>query len=302
MSEEEIERELEASRLELFEAREERVKPARDEKRIAGWNGLVMRAFARGAMILGDEDLRREAVSIAEFVDGTLLVDGALKRIHAEGQTRIDAFLEDHAFIAWGLLDVFRLTGDDHWLGLAQMLCETMASDFYAADDHAFHVTAERVVDEGDDADDEGLIVRPVALYDSATPSGGTIAISCLLQVAHLTDDDSLREVADAALRRYLGIFEREPRACTSLSESIALSLEPPVSVVLAGPETAVEEMATSALREAPPLTTLSDESPVAESHTLSREARDGRPTAYVCQGTECSAPVHDVEALVKLL
>ena len=156
----------------LYEARERRVRPARDEKILAGWNGLMLRGVAEAARVFGDAELRAMALSSGEFLFRELVRDGRVFRSYKDGVAKIGGFLEDHAALGLGAIALYQLTFDRVWLDRARMLGDEILARFWDEDAQAFFDTA---------SDGEQLVTRPRDVTDNAMPSGTSLAVELLL-------------------------------------------------------------------------------------------------------------------------
>ena len=286
-----------AARRKLYEARERRVHPGRDDKVLAGWNGLMCQAFAEAGRALGRADYVAAAVRNAEFVLGSMRRDGRLMRTWKAGQARLNGYLEDYAMVAAALVTLYEATFDRRWLDAARGLVAELLRLFWDE-------TLEGFYDTG--IDHERLIVRPRNLYDNAVPSGSSVAIEALLRLAELTGDRAYEQRAVAALRPMADLMSRHPTAFGRFLCALDFHLGPRTELALLAPR-AIEEVAPLA-REAfkrylPNLVAAGAvaASPQAAAGIPLLEGRgvvDGKPTAYVCRNYACELPVTEVSAL----
>ena len=295
----EAEARLEAARLRLWEAREPRVWPARDEKVLAGWNGLALRAFAETGPALDRRDLTSVAVGIAEFVLGRMRRDdGRLLRSYRDGASPVPGYLEDHAFLANGLLSLYEATFDRRWLDEATALVEAVLERFWDAESRMFF-------DVGSDAGDS-LLIRPRTVLDNAVPSGGANAAEMLLRLSSLTGDERYRSVAREALEGVREYLSRYPGAVGYWLCALDLYLSTPKEIAVVGP---LEDEGTRDLlrvvyeRYMPNRVVVAagpDEVWDLEDLPLmdGRSMVNGLPTAFVCEHFVCKLPVTDPEAL----
>ena len=286
-----------AARRKLYEARERRVHPGRDDKVLAGWNGLMCQAFAEAGRALGRADYVAAAVRNAEFVLGSMRRDGRLMRTWKAGQARLNGYLEDYAMVAAALVTLYEATFDRRWLDAARGLVAELLRLFWDE-------TLEGFYDTG--IDHERLIVRPRNLYDNAVPSGSSVAIEALLRLAELTGDRAYEQRAVAALRPMADLMSRHPTAFGRFLCALDFHLGPRTELALLAPR-AIEEVAPLA-REAfrrylPNLVAAGAVAdwPQAVAGIPLLEGRgvvDGKPTAYVCRNYACELPVTEVSAL----
>jgi uncharacterized protein YyaL (SSP411 family) len=301
IAEAELAERLERARRRLFEAREGRVKPGRDDKVLTAWNGLMLRSLAEAAAVLEREDYARAAVKNAEFLLGELRRGDKVLRTWKDGRAKLDGYLEDYALLADALLAVYSLTFDGRWLREATAVATAMVDRFWENDPGLFYDTA---------ADAERLIVRPRDVLDNATPSGNSVATGVLLKLAALTGNVDDQRRATAVLGALRDAMARYPTAFGELLGALDFSLGPTIEVTLVGAPRAEETRAL--LRETyrrfrPTALVLGRAPEDGESPSLSplfegREQRDGRATAYVCVGYTCSPPATEPADLARLL
>ncbi|MEN9937904.1 MAG: hypothetical protein RLZZ387_4483 [Chloroflexota bacterium] len=284
----------------LFEARERRPKPARDDKILAAWNGMAIRAFARAAVALGRDDYREAARGAASFVLGTMRADeGApIMRSWKDGKlgtTR--AFLEDYALMADGLLALYEATFEPTWLLAARALADDILAEFWDEGIQGFYDTA---------ASHEQLVVRPRDTGDNATPSGNSVAADVLLRLAVIFDNATYRERALAVLGSMTPFMERYPSGFGRYLAAAEFALSPVKEVALVGNQAAEDTrtLAEAVLRPFLPSKVVLHRAPGEGWPALpsplleGREMVGGRATAYVCQNYACQLPVTDVAAL----
>jgi len=196
---------IEACRVKMAAARQKRVPPARDDKVLTAWNGLMIAAMAAGTRVLGDETYARWAARAAGFLLDRLRLGGRLLARYREAQAAVPAFVDDYAFLTWGLLELHQVTGDGAYLREAAALTRQMR-ELFADPGGGFFFT-------GWDAQD--LPVRPRETYDGAVPSGNAVAVMNLLRLARLTGDRDFREDARRSLAALMGEAVRQPGAHT---------------------------------------------------------------------------------------
>jgi uncharacterized protein YyaL (SSP411 family) len=201
----ELEARLEPSRARLLAVRDRRPAPARDDKILTGWNGLMIAAYADGYRILHINKYRQAAEKAATFLLTKLRsADGRLLRTYRLGQARLPAYLEDYACLAYGLLQLHAATQDDRWLREARALCDRMIADFEDSQDGGFFFTADG---------HESLLARPKDPFDNALPSGNSMAILDLLALHRATGEPSYRDHAAKALDAFSASMAERPFA-----------------------------------------------------------------------------------------
>jgi len=293
---------LAAARRRLFAERERRIRPGRDDKVLAGWNGMMLRAFADAAAALGRPDYRAAAERGAGFVLAALRRDGRLLRTWKDGEAKLLGYLEDHALVADGLLAVYEATLDSRWLDASRALAEATIRLFWDAAAEAFFDTGR---------DHETLVVRPRSLFDSAVPCGTSAAADVLLRLAAVLGDAALGRPALSSLRAVAPLVTRYPSGFGRFLAALDFHLGPPIEVAIVWPpgtpggEAAEGPLAREVGRRYLPTRVVAG---APESGTggvallEGKGARQGRPTAYVCEGYACQAPTTDPAELGRQL
>jgi uncharacterized protein len=270
----------------LREAREQRERPARDDKVVAAWNGLAISGLCVAGTRLGMPAYVDAAVAAAELLLRTHLVDGRLRRVSRDGVAGAPAgVLEDYGCVASGFLDLVQATGDARWLGPAGALLD-VALDHFRADDGGFHDTA-------DDA--EVLVARPRDPSDNASPSGLSSTVHALATYAALTGSGRHRQAAEEALATTRALAERGPRfAGWSLAAAEAM-FDGPLEIAVVGPPGPERGALEDRARRVPGAVVVVSEGPRDDIPLLTgRTTVDGRPAAYVCRNQVCERPVTD--------
>jgi len=281
----------------LLEARSRRAWPGRDEKILASWNGLMLRGAATAARVFDRDDFCKLALRNAEFLAREMVRDGRVMRSHKEGVTRIAGFLEDHASVALGFLAVYELTFDEKWVKLAREISDAMITWFWDDQAAVFFDTAR---------DAEELITRPRDVTDNAIPSGTSMAVDLLLNLAELQHDAEYRRRAVFTLESLAEPMLRFPTAFGHLLGCADMELNGAVEVALVGD---INNKRFRALERAvaaqyvPSLVLAAGTDPAAVVKLLEdRRTVDGHPTAYVCRGYVCDRPVTEPAALTEQL
>ncbi|HUG07630.1 MAG TPA: thioredoxin domain-containing protein [Acidimicrobiia bacterium] len=280
-------REIEST---LLEARSRRVRPGLDDKVIASWNGLAIRAFAEAGAALDDQRYLNIAEQAATFVTERLVVDGTLMRAWREGRTSGRGFLDDHAGMAMGLFTLYSATGDERWyeqaIGLVNLL------GLFVRPDGGFYSNS------NDDADD--LVKRPTDVTDNPLPSGNALAAESLLTASLFTANEQWRQMSESALASIGLLADRYPSMVghhLAVAHSSASTRE--LAIVGEGwrhlaavywsryrPEVALA-----------PSEAGSETVPLLEGRTAEGDAR-----AFVCRGFVCDLPTSDPDILADQL
>jgi uncharacterized protein len=298
------------ARSRLYQARERRVHPGRDDKVLAAWNGLACRAFAEAGRALGRNDYVAAAVKNADFVLSHMQRNGRLLRSWKAGDAKLMAYLEDYALVAAALLDVYEATFQRRWLDEARRLAEEMLRLFW--DD-----AVEGFFDTG--IDHERLVVRPRNLFDNAVPCGSSVAIETLFRLAVLTGERRYESRGLSALRPMADLMTRHAAGFGRFLGALDFHLGPVIEVALITPaggeaEAAVERGdGTAALADVVFSRYLPNRvvaGAVAGDPTAAagipllerRESVQGKPTAFVCRNYACELPVTEPKALASQL
>jgi uncharacterized protein YyaL (SSP411 family) len=295
---EEVARRLSEARGALCARRETRVRPGLDDKVLAAWNGLAVAAFADAARIFDRPDYRRIAEGAAAFcVDQMRGPGGRLFRAWRAGAARLNAYLEDYANLAYGLLALYEATFDARWFLEAKRLADLMVTHYHDPDGGFF--------DTSDDH--ETLVVRPKHLQDAATPSGGAMASLVLLRLGALSGDGRYRDLAEAALRPIQPAAAGYPTAFAWWLCALDFALDRPREVAIIGDPSSPETraMLEVAVRPYRPNQVVAVGRPLEASPVpllAGRNQVNGRVTAYVCERHVCGLPVNDPAALAAQL
>jgi uncharacterized protein YyaL (SSP411 family) len=290
-----------AARPKLYAAREQRIRPGRDDKVITAWNGLMLRAFAEGSRVLGRDDFRQIAERNAAFLLGTLRRDGRLLRTYKDGQAKLNAYLEDYAFLIDGLIALYQATFERRWLDEALTLAETMIAEFADEEGTGFYDTG---------ASHETLVARPRDLQDGATPAGNSVAADILLRLAAMTGNEADGRRAGRLLATLVAPMAEQPLGFGRFLSALDFYLATPKEVALAGtpgdPALGALAAAVYARYEPNALLGLADPADPSLGERLpflaNRPPRDGQATAYLCERYACLPPVTDpADLLVQL-
>jgi uncharacterized protein YyaL (SSP411 family) len=281
------------ARAALLATRARRIRPGRDEKVLAAWNGLMLRAVAECARIFDRADYRALAVRNGEFVFEHLVRDGRAMRTRTAGVTSIGGFLEDYAALGLAALAVYELTLDAIWLARARELAESMNEWFWDEAAGAFFDTAR---------DAETLITRPREVTDNAVPSGTSLAVELLLRIAEVDDRRDYRRRAAWVLDTLAEPAARYGPAFGHLLGAAELSLNGAVEVAIAGDPAGADTkvlLGEVARRYLPNLVLVVGMPGVEPPAALLRERSmlGGKATGYVCRQFACDAPVTAPEA-----
>ena len=285
---------LERAKQILYGERAKRVWPGRDEKILAGWNGLMLRGVATAARVFDDAEHRRLAIANGEFLFREMVRDNRVMRSYKVGETRPTGFLEDYASVTLGFVALYELTFDVIWIDRAIALASSMTKWFWDDSVGAFFDTA---------SDAEELITRPRDITDNAMPSGTSLAVELLLHLADLTNDSEMRRRATFVLQASAAALMKYPTAFGHLLGAADMAVHGAVEVAIAGERSDAHfgALEREVAAHYVPSLVLAGGNPEARGPVAllaDRVASEGAATAYVCRSYTCDAPVTEVAAL----
>jgi uncharacterized protein YyaL (SSP411 family) len=276
----------------LLAARERRVRPGLDDKRLTAWNALMISALADAGAVLGEQRYRDAAVAAAEFVLRDLRDDsGRLLRTYNQGRAHLNAYLEDYAFLLEALLTLYEATFEPRWFAEARGLADQILDRFADPERGGFFFTAD---------DHEPLIARRKDPEDSPIPSGASAAAFGLLRLGRLTGDARYEEAALGVIRLMHTLAPQHPTAFGHLLQAIDFQLADVREVALVGDDREpLERVVREAFR---PHVVLAGGSDGDVPLLAGREPVGGRAAAYVCEHFACQQPVTEPDELRALL
>lgn len=279
----------------LFTARSARVRPGLDDKILAGWNGLMIGGLAHAGRHLNETAFIDAAAAAADFARRVLWQDGRLKAVAKGEQAYLAAYLDDHAYLLDGLLDLLQTRWNGEHLALAIDLAEVMLAHFQDPDGGGFFHTAD---------DHERLIVRTRPLGDDATPAGSAIAARALGRLGHLLGEPRYLDAAARTVQGAAGKFQEHPLGFCGLLTALEEQLRPPQTLILRGTPSALAPWLAAARAGYQPLRiTLAIPPEAADLPGVLAHCRpQGEAVAYLCQDGRCSAPITTLDGLLGAL
>src|SRR5437867_9096864 len=284
----------------LFTEREKRIKPFRDEKIIAAWNGLALSGLAEAIKVFNSTVCIEAVNRTIEFIFNKMFRDGFLLHTYKDGQAKLLGYLDDYASVAIGLLDVYEATFERSALDRSIQLTDIMVREFWDEKDGGFFYTG---------TSHEPLISRTKPAFDGSVPSGNAMATQLLLRLLHITGNDDYRKRAEKVLRCHYEAMESQPFGFAHMLCALDFYLNRPKEIVLVGKNSDLETRAlvqeihklylpNRVLQLVDPNQSLERISPLLQG----KSQIDGKPTAYVCYDFTCSAPVTSWSELKPLL
>ena len=302
LSVEELKERMEAARSKLFNAREKRIHPGKDDKVLVDWNGLMIAALAKGAQAFGEPGYAIAAERAVELILSKMTKDGRLYHRFREGEVAVQAFLDDYAFLIWGLIELYETTFEIRYLQTALRLNNDLLRHFWDEENGGFYFTA-------DDA--ENILIRKKELYDGAVPSGNSVAMLNLIRLSKMTANPEFEKKAVQIGKAFSRSISQAPAAYTLLMAALDFEIGPSNEVVIVGDLHSgdTKNLLATLRREFIPNKVVilrpSEESP--EIIQLAEYARDmlrkeGKATAYVCRNYTCRLPTTDAGKMREML
>ncbi len=276
----------------LYDVRAKRVWPGLDDKRLTSWNALMISALAEAGAVLERPDYLDAARRCADFVLGSLRDgEGRLLRTWKDGEARLNAYLEDHAYLLEALLTLYESSFEPRWFAEARALADAMIERFADDENGGFFETS---------SDHERLLARRKDLEDHPIPSGNASAAYGLLRLAALTGEHAYEERAVSVLRLLHELAPQHPQAFGHLLQALDFHLAPVREVALVGDDLRpLERVVRGEFR---PHLVLAGGAADGVPLLQDRPPVDGRAAAYVCERFACKAPVTEPDELARLL
>ena len=304
LSQRELQKRLEAIRQKLFTHREKHARPQKDDKILTDWNGLMIAALAKGAQAFDEPEYAEAARHAADFILANMRSpDGRLLHRYRNGEAALLSYVDDYAFLIWGMLELYEATFEVRYLETSLDLNRDLLEHFWDYDNGGFYATPD---------DGEKLLFRQKKIYDDAVPSGNSVAMSNLLRLGRMTANHELEERAARIGSAFSMMVRDLPAAHTQLMVAVDFGVGPSYEVVIAGNSRAEDTNSMlKALRtrfipnKVVLLNPSEQESP--EIHQLAEFTKkqlslDGNATAYVCLEYKCKLPTTDIGKMLELL
>ncbi|MDH5680365.1 MAG: thioredoxin domain-containing protein [Spirochaetota bacterium] len=300
LEQEELDEKLKTINQKLFQKRETRVRPLRDDKILSDWNGLMIAALALAGRVLDDPRYIRAAVQAMDFILKHMKTsDGRLLHRHRNGESGIHGLLDDYAFIIYALIELYQTSFDAKYLEEALSLTDIMVTDFQDRENGGFFLTGESETE---------LISRPMEIYDGAIPSANSMIKMNLIRLARITGNPDLEAKAGEITKRFAGSVRQNPPSYSHFLSGLDMMMSPSVEIVVRA-ETDSDDLRNAIgkiQRTYHPnmvIVLIIDNSvlnliPFAQSMIV----KNGQPTFYVCQDHSCQEPVHDLDSVLGFL
>jgi len=290
LAEAEAKARLANARKKLFAARETRVRPGRDDKQLTSWNALMIGGLAHAGRVMARADWVAAAHAAVDFLHQHLWRDGRLQASYKHGAARLNAYLDDYAFLLDALLETMQASYREADMAWARELADALLAHFEDTESGGFFFTSH---------DHEALITRPKPGYDNATPSGNGVAAFALQRLGHLLGEARYLDASMRCLRLFQAQLAQQPIAYPTLLAVLDEALAPPRIILLRGPAAALREwttMLTPQLGARDLLLTLPNGLNVPAALA---KPESGQPAAWVCSGTACLPVVSELAAVL---
>ena len=290
-----IKQRLHSAREKLFQVRERRIWPGRDDKILTSWNALMIKGMSVAAMRLQEPDYYRSAQRCLEFIHANLWNGERLAATYKDGRARLNAYLDDYAFLIDAIVHLLSYRWSGRWLDFAMKLADTLIEQFFDDEAGGFFFTSH---------DHETLLQRRKDFTDDSLPSGNGMAALALLKLGHLTGRQDYLDAAERTLKSGWSMIERLPHACTALLTALQEYNQPRQVIILRGQE----ETITHWQQQIEPLLNVRSlifAIPSTEKglpDLINDKKTDQAATAFICTGFKCLEPVSDLAELQRLL
>ena len=299
----ELESRLETIRGKLFNFREERVHPYKDDKILTDWNGLMIAALSKTARVLDNKKIENAAKKSMDFILSKMRnSDGRLLHRSRDGEVSIQAHIDDYAFVIWGLLELYETTFDVNYLKTAVEFQEIQNKYFWDNEKGGFYFTAN---------DAEKLLTRSKDVYDGAIPSGNSVSFNNLLKLGRLTADSKFEELASTMSKTFSDVVNKAPTGTTMMLQGIDFALGNSSEVIIVGNQNSNSSaiLLQKLNREFIPnkvvlfksgenQNELEDIVPYTKDYII----EDENLMVYVCKNFNCNMPTNDIKTVLELL
>ena len=299
---EELQEMLSNARAKLFTVREKRIHPHKDDKILTSWNGLMIAALAKGGQALNEPKYAQAAVRAADFILSTLRrKDGSLLKRYRLGEAVIPGYLDDYAYLVWGLIDLYEATFEVKYLKTAVELNKLMIDDFQDEKGGGFFFSGKR---------NEQLIAQTKEIYDGATPSGNSVALMNMLRLSRMTGNLDLTNISGQIMKTFAETVNNYPSGYAQFLCALDLALGPTKEIVIAGEpgsedtKQILKEIGRRFLPGKVVILHPEKDKSIEEIIGFVKDQKtiDGKATAYICENYACKAPANDMNQIKKLL
>jgi uncharacterized protein YyaL (SSP411 family) len=290
----------ESIRLKLLKHRNNRIRPLKDDKILADWNGLTISSLAKGYLTFGVEDYIKIAEKSANFILKNMLTnDGKLLHRFRDGEAKINGHLDDYAFLAWGLIELYEATFKTNYLKKAIELTNKMIELFWDENNGGFFLS-----------ENEDVLFKQKEIYDGAIPSGNSVALLVLIKLSKITGRSDLNELTFKLVETFSGTVSKHPPAYTFFLSAFDFLIGPSFEIIIVGKSSddisKIQKLLNSKFIPNKILlykpTDREDEINLIAPFLTHYKEIDGKTTIYICTNYECKQPVTSVEEMMRLI
>ena len=297
-TEEEVRKILLSGAQKLLEVRSKRVRPGLDDKILTSWNALMISAFAKGFRISKEQSFLNAAEKCISFIEENLTDGGKLLRTYKNGTSKIQAYLEDYAYLIGSLLDVFEINPEKKYLERASTLGKYLIDHFWDSENKNFFMTADN---------HEKLIIRTKSNYDLSMPSGNSVAANSLLRLYHLTQERKFLDFSLEVMESQASLAAENPFGFGHLLNTIYMYLQKPTEItVLNSKNSEISNYLTGLFLPESILVTVNNENQLTNLMHLpfftGKKFDNEKTTVFVCKDFTCSLPLESISEIEKLL
>ena len=290
----------ESIRLKLLKHRNNRIHPLKDDKILTDWNGLTISSLAKGYLTFGVEDYIKIAEKSANFILKNMLTnDGKLLHRFRDGEAKINAHLDDYAFLAWGLIELYEATFKTKYLKKAIELTNKMIELFWDENNGGFFLS-----------ENEDVLFKQKEIYDGAIPSGNSVALLVLIKLSKITGQSDLNELTFKLVETFSGPVSKHPSAYTFFLSAFDFLIGPSFEIIIVGKSSddisKIQKLLNSKFIPNKILlykpTDREDEINLIAPFLTHYKEIDGKTTIYICTNYECKQPITSVEEMMRLI
>jgi uncharacterized protein YyaL (SSP411 family) len=278
----------------LFEVRKKRIPPAKDDKVLTDWNGLMIAALAKAGNVLNEANYLEYAMKTADFLLNQMCDrDDTLYHRYAKGERAVEGFLDDYAFFVFGLIELYEASFEEKYLLAAKELTQKMREKFWDEKNGGFYFTS---------AEPDAGMHRMKQVYDGAVPSGNSVALLNLLRLSRMFNEPAFEEMTNRLIKAFSQEIETAPEAYTWLLASVDFAVGQSQNVVVVGDSKQKDTLDMLAALRKQYLPNLVVSVRQSSETGLGYEKIEGKATAYVCVGQTCLPPTNSVGRMLELL
>ena len=286
---------LESAKQKLFAAREQRIRPGRDEKILTSWNGLMIKGMAVAAQHIDNTDYIHSAQRSVDFIHNTLWKNGRLLATHKDGKTHLNAYLDDYAYLINGILELLQAEWRSQDLAFACELADVLLEHFEDKQNGGFYFTSD---------DHETLIQRPKPYIDDAMPSGNGIAAYALQRLGHMVGNIDYLDAAEQCLKAGANTIQQQSYACMAMLMALEEQNNPITTIIIRGESKELKQWQQQCLMSYHPTQQVFaiEKNAANLPDALTAKTSKEKTVAYICSGQTCGEPVDELDLLINKL